>query len=1465
MDDPLLPRTQTEVRQRFSAAGVPLAPGGVLANRYELRRVLGRGAMGEVWLAFDLRLRIELALKALLTGGIDSEERLRREVRVAREVLSPNVCRVFDLIEADGCELLSMEYIDGTTLRSLLDERSPLDLREAQDIGSQFLSGLEAIHAAGLVHRDFKPANVMITRSGRVVVMDFGLAKPFQGAGSIAGTPVYMAPEQSRGESIDATADVFAAGVVLAEMINPEGVRDARQRENIWRGVRQQPISLPDTPWSAILRKATAHHRDERYLSAAAMARAIEEVSERLGLVDDISPYPGLGSFTESESEYFFGREAEIESMWRKLSGPARLLGLIGPSGAGKSSFLRAGLLAAQPEGWRIVAITPGNRPLASLARKLAPDLSGDVAAIASLADFDDPSVALRVMQRWRGPQGNALLIVDQFEELFTLNPAEVQKRFAELLSRLTTEADVHVLIALRDDFLIRCHDHERLTPLFSDLTPLKTPEGEALRRTIVQPALKCGYRFEDETLIASILSEVSGERAALPLVAFAMARLWEKRDRQNGVLTRAAYEEIGGVGGALAQHAEATLERIGHDRVPIVRELFRNLVTAQRTRASREREELLSVFADRTTAGAVLDALVSARLLTSYEPGEGERPRIEIIHESLLVAWPRLLRWQMQDAEGALLRDHLRQAAQLWAERGRAEELLWSGSAYREFSLWRSRYPGTLTAAEETFASAMVANANRRRQRARLAYALIVAAAVAVAAIMSVMWQRSERSEQQARAETRRAEAQKLLALSQVDLDEYPTAALAYATKSLEVADTREARQRVMEILWRGPIARILPHMTGAPTAVAFSPDANSAAVVSAFGANILASNGGAMRRIAGPTKVTRWSGVSFTDDARFLVYQMTDVLRVASVSGAATLRTIPNAKGLLSVSKDTVITMAPDERGALIRSWPLTGGAAADLGRADRAAWERYSKGDIRRDGSAVIFPRGATVYEQGIGSRAGTPRALWDVGQKVRFARFYENGETIVATTEIGFSLKRRDSAARSLVIENWDRTDYFDFPYLEFPRAAGRSYVVFAKRAGAFLRFHMWDLIGPPAATPLQLRWSADQTDADLHPRGDWLVTGGLRHAAFWPLTERFVRSIHHAKGVGNGRGLLFTPDSRQLLSCGGGGGFRQWSLGPPEVQQAALIGRCIAQAIDPSGSNALIGDPSGAVLLIPLAGGAKRTLIQPDSTRGLMALAASGQIAALHLTRPSDDPSKVSFYLIDLASGKMRLLQDTRRSASRTAQRSLIRDLGFAFDGSLYSAGVDGIRRWNVATGESRIVRSAQTAKLVMSGNGRYMLAVLGKGGTSRMVAGDLILFDLQRGTERRITTHGSEFNDIDIDSTGEVIATADTKSVTRVGSSSGSEPHLLVMDPAETYGLAISPDRKWVATSVVDNIRLWPMPDLSKPPLHTLPHDQLLAKLHSLTNLRAVPDKTSPSGYKIDVGPFPGWRDAPAW
>src|SRR3954454_10262045 len=199
-------------------------PGTLLGGRYRIIGLLGRGGMGEVYRATDLTLGQSVALKFLPEEASRNQrllERFHGEVRVARLVSHPNVCRVYDIGEVEGMPFISMEYVDGEDLASLLTRIGRLPFDKAIEAARKICAGLAAAHDRGVIHRDLKPQNIMMNKRGEVLIMDFGLsaiASDLSGSEVRNGTPAYMAPEQLRGSGVTTKSDIYSLGLVLYEL-----------------------------------------------------------------------------------------------------------------------------------------------------------------------------------------------------------------------------------------------------------------------------------------------------------------------------------------------------------------------------------------------------------------------------------------------------------------------------------------------------------------------------------------------------------------------------------------------------------------------------------------------------------------------------------------------------------------------------------------------------------------------------------------------------------------------------------------------------------------------------------------------------------------------------------------------------------------------------------------------------------------------------------------------------------------------------------------------------------------------------------------------------------------------------------------------------------------------------------------------------------------------------------------------
>jgi DNA-binding SARP family transcriptional activator/WD40 repeat protein len=390
-------------------------------------------------------------------------------------------------------------------------------------------------------------------------------------------------------------------------------------------------------------------------------------------------PYQGLAPYDVADRDRFFGRDAEITACLERLSA-SPLLVVAGPSGCGKSSLVRAGLIPAlRGRGQRVVAFVPGTDPDAALTN-----------AIASAAD-------------------TAVVVVDQLEELFTLDDnADTARAFCARLAAYATN-QAPVVVAVRADHLAGLAADPAFARLAEQGLHLVSPlGGDALRAAIEGPAEQAGLRLEPG-LVDLLVRDTEGEPGALPLLSYALAQTWERRDGR--VLTVEGYRATGGIRGAVARSADRLYESLPPDQRSTLRSVLLRLVAPSpdgepvRSRISRD------TLGGDTARERVVGLLVRARLVTA------EEDTIELAHEALARAWPRLRAWLDDDAAGQRIFHHLAAAAAGWESLGRPDSELYRGARLEAALEWRETAEPDLTALEAAFLDESVARAASERE----------------------------------------------------------------------------------------------------------------------------------------------------------------------------------------------------------------------------------------------------------------------------------------------------------------------------------------------------------------------------------------------------------------------------------------------------------------------------------------------------------------------------------------------------------------------------------------------------------------------------------------------------------------------------------------------------------------------------------------------------------------------------
>jgi tRNA A-37 threonylcarbamoyl transferase component Bud32 len=289
--------TDGRVVKRPPAVRGLLEAGMRVADRFVIEDALGSGAMAEVYAAYDEKLEETVALKVMAGVSLmepDAIERFKREASAVRRIRHPNVVQLHDMFVDRGIHMLSMEYVHGESLRQVLEREVALHLSDVRFITEQVCDALEAAHAAGVVHRDLKPDNILIDAEDQVRVIDFGVAKvaTLSGltmTGVVMGTPEYMAPEQMRGKDVDGRSDLYSLGAVVFHMLagKPPFTGDSP----IAVGLAQCTDPLPDlgdfrelpASWVKFVERAMSKRPDERFATAAEMRAALPEAAQQAG------------------------------------------------------------------------------------------------------------------------------------------------------------------------------------------------------------------------------------------------------------------------------------------------------------------------------------------------------------------------------------------------------------------------------------------------------------------------------------------------------------------------------------------------------------------------------------------------------------------------------------------------------------------------------------------------------------------------------------------------------------------------------------------------------------------------------------------------------------------------------------------------------------------------------------------------------------------------------------------------------------------------------------------------------------------------------------------------------------------------------------------------------------------------------------------------------------------------------
>ena len=1156
-------------------------------------------------------------------------------------------------------------------------------------------------------------------------------------------------------------------------------------------------------------------------------------------------PYKGLQFFDEADAQWFFGRE-KVTGRLVEVVQKQGFLAVVGASGSGKSSVVRAGLIPIlkqnSPGGWQIHVITPSTHPLESLAVSLTHG-SESVTATATLIDDlrkDRRSLHLYVQKALAGQKGiRFLLLVDQFEELYTLCREEAER--SAFVDNLLYAAGVAggattVLIALRADFYEHlAKEAELREAVANQQIYIGAMSADELRQAIEEPARLGGWKFMPG-LVDLMLHDVGAragqlpEPGALPLLSHALLETWKRR--RGSLMNLRSYTEAGGVRGAIAKTAESVYSG---ELTPAQQEMARNIFLrltelGEGTQDTRRRATISELIppepsGDPKDMEEVLVKLADARLITTAEGS------VEVAHEALIREWPTLREWLTQDREGLRVHRHLTEAAQEWELLERDTGALYRGSRLAQAVEWTQANPRQLNAQEKAFLDAsqemaireetereaqrqreleaaqrlaeaekqraeeQTKNAAKLRQRAWLLTGVLgLAIGLAVAAILL-----GQQASQRASLATSRELAN--AAINNLGID--PERSTLLALQALEKADTLEARNALHQALPALHLVRSIQAAEGPVLGVAYSPDGKLVADAS-YDHSIKiweVETAKLLHTLQMDNPVYR---VAFSPDGKLLATSsITQVIGWDVATGQPSFtfngHTIGWQTGLdLSVGD---VTFSPD--GKLLAAanfdgaptvWDLSTGTTAYTltGHTGICKTIAFSPdGGMLATGCDDLTVRiWDSKTRQTLFTFEGLSGAVWS-------ARFSPDGKRLAAVTE-GASLKV------------WDVTSGTEVMSLARQDTGGFRGVAWTPDGMALATAsydsvtRLWDAASGVLLLNLPGHVST-VVGVAMRPDGKQLATCGVDQTVkLWDIGPGKELMTFSNPG-GDIWAVSYSPDGTGMATTGMDGVLRIWDSSSYQLLQSLApegpLPPLTSLAYSPDGKSLASGSINGAVNVWNLQTG-KMVFSQAVFTNWVRGLAFSPD--GKRLAAGSLDGNALVW---DLSTGKVLTTFRGHIHPEGNVQSNGVWSLAFSPDGKrVATGGADStIRVWEAASGQELLALPGEDKPIFMTGVAFSPDGKLIAGGQFN---GLIAIWEATSGKlVRKITAHSAAVARVVFNADGTRLASASFDKLAKVWDvQTGQELATLYGNTKNFQGVTFKPDGKRVATGGGDGM-----------------------------------------------------------